>query len=160
MSKRKAIMNFIRVAGPAFAVLRSQLPKVIEFLDENPQVKAQVSQAVGKAQRLTRSAFSPQALLERVSVLHEQVDYLLASADDAGEVAEAERFARQLERISHSIMLIQAATGRQRRRQITMVREHLDVLSEAILARFIAESIEDAQDDRVPRAQLPKGREQ
>ncbi|MDO5726973.1 MAG: hypothetical protein Q4Q03_03505 [Bowdeniella nasicola] len=151
MSKAKKFMKFVQVAGPAFAVLRSQLPKVVAFLDENPQVKAQVSDAITKATKWTRSSFSPQALLERVGVLREQVDYLHRSADDAGEVAEAERFARQLDRIAHSIMLIEAATGRQRRRQITMIRAHLESLSEEILARFISETIEDEQRHRPPR---------
>ncbi|MDO5700651.1 MAG: DUF6474 family protein [Bowdeniella nasicola] len=145
MSKRNALVAFIKVAGPAFGLIRTQLPRLLTYLEEHPEVKDQILGMVSRLAPAGSLGASPAALMRQVEVLREQVSYLNASADSPWEADIAADLGRRLDNVEHSIRTVDVLTGRQRRRRLRSIRDYLTGLTDQILARFINESVEDSE---------------
>lgn len=132
----RTVVTIVGTAGPVVA----------KYLREHPEIGQAVGDTVTKL--LKKRSSGPAGMRETIGVLREQVAYLTASADDEAEAARAREWARRLDNLDHAAeMLIDGAS----RSETKAVREQLTTLRGEILAAFIAEQADDAQQRRLGR---------
>ena len=116
---------------------------VAQHPEVGDEIRKQASRLMGAATNRT------DGLLETVSVLREQVDYLSGSADDAAEERRAEDWARQLAGCERAAQLLRApgATRKDRR----TLKKKVEALRSEIFDAYIVEKGEDAEVGKPPR---------
>jgi hypothetical protein len=133
--------NLIRTV---VAVVGTAGPVVAKYLREHPEITQSVNDSVTKL--LQRRGSGPDAILQTVAVVREQVDYLRGSADDAAERTRAAEWARTLDNLEHAATMLRGGASRA---ELKALRARVDVVRGQVLAAFIAEQAEDAEQRRL-----------
>lgn len=120
-------------------IVGTATPVVMKYLKQHPEITQSVQDAVTRL--LARRSSSPDGMLATIAVLSDQVDYLKDSADDAGESAQAQRWAQQLTHLERAVLVLKDGASRKERKSVH--RRLLDVRGQ-VLAAFIAEQADDA----------------
>lgn len=112
------------------------------WLAGHPELMDRVKEQLETLKRSRTS--TPAGALETIEVLRGNVGYLAASADDEAEQERAARWAKQLDHCEQAARLVQApgATRKDRR----ALKARVDALRSEIVAAFIQEQGEDAQE--------------
>ena len=140
----KRITLLTTAAPVVIEMVRKYWPLIEQRLRENPELLAGVQAQLRRLSELRKAGNSPESLRERIGILREQVAYLRASADDDGEVRRAATFTRQLDKLEASIRVVDAATSRQRTKDLRMISKSLDSLTEKVMTAFIEEKSQDS----------------
>lgn len=133
--------NFVRTV---VAIVGTAGPVVAKYLQEHPEIGQAVSEKVAKLVK-ARSR-GPAGMRETIAVLREQVTYLRASADSEAETRRAQEWERRLDNLDHASAMLRDGASRS---EVKAVRERLGTLRGEILAAFIAEQAEDAEQRRL-----------
>lgn len=140
----KRITLLTSAAPVVFEMVRKYWPLIEQRLRENPELLAGVQAQLRRLSELRKAGNSPGSLRERIGILREQVSYLRVSADDDGEVRRAATFTRQLDKLEASIRVVDAATSRQRTKDLRVISKSLDSLTEKVMTAFIEEKSQDS----------------
>lgn len=140
----KRITLLTSAAPVVFEMVRKYWPLIEQRLRENPELLAGVQAQLRRLSELRKAGNSPESLRERIGILREQVSYLRVSADDDGEVRRAATFTRQLDKLEASIRVVDAATSRQRTKDLRVISKSLDSLTEKVMTAFIEEKSQDS----------------
>lgn len=130
----RTVVTIVGTAGPV----------VTKYLRDHPEIGATVSDAVTKL--LKKRTSGPAGMIDTIVVLREQVSYLRTSADDEREAQRAQDWGRRLDNLEHAAQMLRDGGTRG---EIKAVRERLMTLRGEILAAFIAEQAEDADQRRI-----------
>ena len=117
------------------------------WVSANPEILEKAKQQITQLTKARTG--TPEGVLETITVLRGNVDYLTASADDEAEVKQARDWERQLARCEQAALLLKApgAPGKERR----ALKKRIGALRSEIVAAFIAEQGEDAVEGRDAR---------
>lgn len=135
---RNLIRTIVAVVGTAG-------PVVARYLKEHPEITQSVQDSVTKL--VQRRGSGPDAILQTVTVLREQVEYLRDSADDEAERSRAVEWARSLDNLEHAATMLRG--GGASRAELKKLRQRTDLLRGQVLAAFIAEQADDAEQRRL-----------
>ncbi|WP_193105881.1 hypothetical protein [Brachybacterium sp. FME24] len=111
------------------------------WVSANPEILARVKDQI--AQLTTARTSTADGVLETISVLRGNVDYLANSADDERETHLAQDWAKRLDRCEQAALLLKAPGAPRKERKA--LKKRIDALRSEIIAAFIAEQGEDAQ---------------
>ncbi|GAB2969738.1 hypothetical protein [Actinotalea caeni] len=132
----RTVMTIVGTAGPVVAT----------YLREHPEIAQEVQATVTKL--LRRRSSGPAGMRQTIEVLREQVAYLADSADDGTEAARAQDWSRRLDNLDHAVAMLHDTASR---REVKVVRQRLHALRGEILAAFVAEQADDAEQRRLGR---------
>ncbi len=140
----KRITMLATAAPVVIEMVRKYWPLIEQKLRENPELLNRFQDQLKRLSKARQAGYSPDALRDRLSILREQVAYLRASADDAGEARRAATFAKQLDNLEASIRTAEAAVGRHRTKDLRMISAKVDTLTEKVVTAFIDEKSQDS----------------
>lgn len=143
----KAVVTVLTTAGPiVYEMVRKYWPTVKRALEDNPELLRNVQDQLRRLSAARHSGHTSDSIRERIAILREQVDYLQASADNPLEANAATSFRAQLDRFEVSVNTANAAsTAKERNRDLRLISDNLDRLTEKILIAFVEEKAADSQ---------------
>lgn len=145
-----ALIKFAAVAGPTiYKVVKEYGPTLLRLANQHPQAYDRV-QTVVKKLGSSGPRGEQRSLTKRIEAMRTQVNYLIASADNDEELRQAGTWKKQLDRIEHSVPLLEPMSARTARRERKMLQTKLDKLAAQILERFIEENADDAETGTTP----------
>lgn len=142
MGKRITILT--TAAPVVIEMVRKYWPLIEQKIRENPELLHGVQDQLKKLSKARQAGYTPDALRDRLAILREQVAYLRASADDDAEARRAQLFQKQIENLSASIRTAEAAAGRHRTKDLRMISDKVDTLTEKVVTAFIDEKSQDS----------------
>lgn len=149
MAGKKLVPSTSR-SGTAIDVAKWALPLLAtgaRWLSSHPEVWDAIKE---QATKLSKTATNkPEGVLATVAVLREQVDYLAASADDAGEERRAKDWSKRLDSCERAAQLLKAPGATRKDRKA--LGKSTEVLRSEIFSAYIAEMGEDAETGTTPR---------
>ncbi|QUW17862.1 hypothetical protein [Agrococcus sp. Marseille-Q4369] len=118
-------------------------PMILKYLKNHPEIWQDIVDALKKV--IVRRAADPGELLKTIAALREQVVYLLDSADDDGEVVQAEAWSRRLDHLERVAKLL---VNEASKHEVKELREQVFALRKEIIEAFVIEQVEDAAERR------------
>ena len=140
----KRITLLTTAAPVVIEMVRKYWPVIEQKIKENPELLHSIQDQLKKLATARKAGFTPDALRDRLAILREQVAYLRAPADDDGEALRATVFQKQIENREASIRTAEAASGRHREKDLRMISEKVDALTEKVVTAFIDEKSQDS----------------
>jgi hypothetical protein len=139
-----AIGPLLKTAARLGPVAYPVVKKLVEVVRKNPEAAKVAQDLLDRFTKARAARSRPESLRRSVGVLRTQAQQLLTRADTPEEVAQAERWLGQADRLDAAIHLLTIHTGKQQQRDARAVEQRLDEL----FAEIFAATMGEAQDGR------------
>ncbi|MBP3222979.1 MAG: hypothetical protein J6M18_03530 [Actinomycetaceae bacterium] len=146
MSKFSVIVKIAKKIGPAVVLTAMRYgPRIRRVIEENPQSFNGMITMLQRVSNSMNGKGKSEDLLGRCAILRDQVTYLYASANTSDVANKASQWREELEKIEHTIPLLDAMSRKERNSQHRRLVRKIDHISSLIVSASIIDDVEDAE---------------
>ncbi|MEE6273233.1 hypothetical protein [Georgenia wangjunii] len=145
-----AIGPLLKTAMRLGPVAYPLVKKALEAARNNPELLRVGEDLLNRFTKARASRSKPESLRRSAAVLRAQAQRLRAAATSPEDLARAERWLRQVDKVEAGIDLMAVHTGKKQHRDAAIIEKRVD----ALFAEILTATVDDDEDGAPARPQL------